>query len=287
MSRRTKRPSFRKDGYYPISETGNKGDRLAHDARICYPHPMTPLTGKPARIGFAGCPPEDRFSELARRFGPVEWIDLDNVYPLAERWSERVLPANVCAIVKRIVDNALGQPLDAVLFDEGYGKCDHARAAAAVIAHRLDVPVVRTRNENRAGHGTPLCDSGLPVLDKAERILAGLARTPAPPDLPPVAPPAAVWGVPASDFEFYRLFPDGTRLLGWFRCLENRTPADEELELEVDPSVPTVFFAQTFCHKNVLAKELASRHRGLYVDMDGGLTASVRAKVETFLKFHV
>jgi hypothetical protein len=158
---------------------------------------------------------------------------------------------------------------------------------ATILEDRLDIPVLRTRNDNLKGRGTPLCDSNLPLLKKAERILDGLTDTTHPPDLEPVVPPAALWGVPASDFELYKLFPDKTRLIGWFRCLENRTPADESLELSVDPDVPTVFFSQAFCHKNILAKHLAARYNGLYVDMDGTLTASVRAKVETFLRFNV
>ena len=239
------------------------------------------------KIGFVGCPPNQEVERLERKYDAVEWIDLDNSYAMAERWSERVLPANVCAIVKRIVDNSLGLQLDQILFDEGYGKCDHARAAATLLTNRLEIPILRTRNADLTGFGTPICDSGLALREKAERILGSLPGAPPPCELAPVEPRVAVWGVPASDFEFYDLFPDGTRLLGWFRCLENRTPADEGLELQLIPKLPTVFFSQTFCHKNVLAKELATRHGGLYVDIDGGLTASGRAKVETYLKFHV
>jgi hypothetical protein len=239
------------------------------------------------RIGFVGCPPEAQFAALNERYGSVEWVDLDKAYPQREPASSPLLPANVCAIIKRVVDNALGLTLDAILFDEGYGKCDHARAAGQLLAAILKAPLIRTRNDNRHGRGTPIADSALPLFEKAERILSELIDRGPPPKLPACTPPAAIWGVPAADFELYRLFPDGTRLLGWFRCLENRTPAHEELELEVIPQVPTVFFAQTFCHKNILAKDLARRFNGLYVDMDGVLTQSTRAKIETFLRFNV
>ncbi|MBW1810575.1 MAG: hypothetical protein JRJ87_20450 [Deltaproteobacteria bacterium] len=244
---------------------------------------MSPVS----RIGFVGCPTQEGFSSLIKAGHEVELVDLDNFHPQAERWSARLLPANVCAIIKRIVDNALSLDLDVILFDEGYGKCDHARAAAAVCQEHLDIPVVRTRNDNLTGHGTEICDSRLPVIEKAERILDNLIKPEPFEAVRLVKPPAALWGVPASDFELYKLFPDGTRLLGWFRCLENLTPADTALELEVDPNVPTVFFAQTFCHKNILAKELARKYSGLYVDMDGAITASAKAKIETFLRFYV
>jgi hypothetical protein len=242
---------------------------------------------KPVRVGFVGCPSELGFEAVRRRFERIEWVDLDNLHEKSTPHSAQLLPANVCSIIKRIVDNALSLDLKAVLFDEGYGKCDNARSAAALLEDRLDIPVLRTRNDNKEGRGTPLCDSALPLVEKAEKILDSLTDTNPPPDLGPVDPPAALWGVPASDFDLYKLFPPGTRLIGWFRCLENRTPADESLELSVDPDVPTVFFSQTFCHKNILAKDLAAQYNGLYVDMDGTLTSSVRAKVETFLRFNV
>ena len=244
---------------------------------------MSPVT----RIGFVGCPTQEGFSTIVEDGDEAEFIDLDNFHPQAERWSARLLPANVCTIIKRIVDNALSLELDAILFDEGYGKCDHARAAAAVCQEHLDIPIVYTRNDNLAGHGTPICDSRLPVIEKAERILDNLIKPEPFEGAKVVNPPVALWGVPASDFKLYTLFPDGTRLLGWFRCLENRTPADVALELEVDANIPTVFFAQTFCHKNILAKELARKYAGLYVDIDGAITASVIAKIETFLHFNV
>jgi hypothetical protein len=243
--------------------------------------------GKAARAGFVGCPSELGFEAVRKRFERIEWVDLDNYHEQSTRHSAEVLPANVCSIIKRIVDNALSFDLQAILFDEGYGKCDNARAVATLLEDRLDIPVLRTRNDSLEGRGTPLCDSDLPLLEKAEKILDGLTDTAPPPHLEPIDPPVALWGVPASDFDLYKLFPDGTRLIGWFRCLENRTPADESLELSVDPDVPTVFFSQAFCHKNILAKDLAAQYNGLYVDMDGTLTSSIRAKVETFLRFNV
>lgn len=235
-------------------------------------------------IGFAGCPPEDRL----RKHKNVRLMDLDNHYEGVEKVSETLLPANTCTIIKRILDNALGLYPDLVIIDEGYGKCHHAGAVADILTGIMDIPVIKTRNDNTVGTGTPLCDSDLPPRSKAELILDGLTGSPSPPDFgTPASPPAAVWGVPASDFRLYDLFPDGTRLLGWFRCLENRTPADRDMELYVEPDVPTVFFAQSFCHKNITAKDLARGYAGLYVDIDGSMSNSVRAKIEAFLEFKV
>lgn len=233
------------------------------------------------RIGFVGCPPEEA---LAPRRAE-ELIDLDNLIPGVEPRSESLLPKTTCRIVRRILDNALALDLHEIVIDEGYGKCDSARGLAELLQGLLDIPILRTQNENRRGSGTPICDSDLPVPRKIELILDGLLR-PHKLNLQPEAKPrAAIWGVPAADLSLYELFPEGAQVLGWTRCLENRTPADWKLEMHVPEGVPTVFFAQTFCPKNIVAKHLARRHNGLHVDADGALWQPVRAKIEAFLKF--
>ena len=65
------------------------------------------------------------------------------------------------------------------------------------------------------------------------------------------------WGVPPNDLSILEIFPDSTHVFGWSRCVEAKNPANIELEMMVDENLPTVFFAQTFCAKNQLAKYLA------------------------------
>lgn len=234
-------------------------------------------------VGFVGWPAEDALEQ----FKGAELLDLDNSYPDVQLVSGEDLPNNVCHIIKRIVSNALALPLRAVVIDDGPGKCDMAGMAGRMLADRLDIPVIFAPNAGKKGSGTRISDSTLPTVEKARRILDGLTIPVKTDDLVYESkPPAAVWGVPAADLRLYDLFPDGARLLGWFRCLENRTPDNEELEREILPGVPTVFFAQTFCHKNILAKHLAKVHVGLYVDADGVITGSVKAKIEAFLRFN-
>jgi hypothetical protein len=216
-----------------------------------------------------------------------ELVDLDNLYPDVPSRNEIVLPRTTCRIIKRIYDNALAMELDEIVFDEGYGKCDFARAVASILESRLAIPIRRTRNLSMDGHGTPISDSTLPLSEKVEAILDDFVRPTERSLTPELNPPVALWGVPCSDFSLYDLFPDGTRILGWTRCFENRTPADEELEQVADPNIPTVFFAQAFCHKNALAKHLADKYGGLYFDIDGSVTLPIRAKVEAFLRFRV
>ena len=92
------------------------------------------------------------------------------------------------------------------------------------------------------------------------------------------------WGVPPNDLEILRLFPDTTHVYGWTRCVEAGTPADLELEMFVDENVPTVFYAQAFCAKAQLAKYLADKYNGLYIDIDDYASNSIKAKVEAFLR---
>ncbi|MCK4546742.1 MAG: hypothetical protein KAW17_04785 [Candidatus Eisenbacteria sp.] len=214
-------------------------------------------------------------------------VDLDNLYPGVPVSSDSVLPRTTCRIIRRIYDNALFMNLDEIVIDEGYGKCDSARAIASILEDRLPIPVRRTRNVSSEGRGTPVSDSALALREKVEMILSDFVRPVERSVIAEPHPAVAVWGVPCSDFLLYDLFPDGTKILGWTRCFENRTPADDELEQMIDPAVPTVFFAQMFCHKNALAKHLAGVHGGLYLDIDGQVTLPIRAKVEAFLHFRV
>jgi hypothetical protein len=235
------------------------------------------------RIGFVGCPPEEAIAPRRAE----ELIDLDNLVPEVEPRSESLLPRTTCRIIRRILDNALALDLDEIVIDEGYGKCDAARGLAQLLEDMMDIPILRTQNDNREGAGTPICDSDLPLRRKMELILEGLVRpSHAPAPLrPEPKPPAAIWGVPAADLSIYELLPDGSQLLGWIRCLENRTPSHWEMEMYVPQGVPTVFFAQTFCPKNLVAQHLARKHDGLHVDVDGVLSQPVRAKIEAFLRF--
>ena len=92
--------------------------------------------------------------------------------------------------------------------------------------------------------------------------------------------------MPPRDFSILAPFPDSTHIYGWTRCMENKTPADLELEAYCNPAVPTVFFAQSFCAKTALAKHLAARHpkTALWVDCDVSAGSSARAKIEAFLE---
>ncbi|MEW6502067.1 MAG: hypothetical protein ACOY8P_02485 [Thermodesulfobacteriota bacterium] len=237
------------------------------------------------RAGIVGVPPRAVIAALNEQ--GVEILDLDE--PLVRANLESAtpfLPTVYCAILRTAVVNALALPLDAIFIDTGAGKCDAARYTARILAQRLAIPVIATENTDQERLGNPISASGLPLLAKLQRITAGVRVAAPPADPPPfAAPTASFWGVPPRDFSILELFPNTTHVHGWTRCMENKTPADHELETEMDATVPTVFFAQSFCAKTALARHLAGRHpHGLYLDLDAHTTSSAKAKIEAFLE---
>ncbi len=242
---------------------------------------------RPKRVGIVGVPPLAVITRLNRRGAQI--IDLDEPQARApmDQTATR-MPRAYCAILRTVVLNCMHLRLDQVYIDIGPGKCDGALHIAEIISDMLKIPVIRTRNQDRQAFGHPLCQSRLPLPEKFRRIAQGVqsaASYPSPSGLPSCVPRCGFWGVPPRDFSWLALFPDTTHIFGWTRCMENKTPADIGLEQLTDPTIPTVFFSQSFCAKSALAWHLAARHpRSLVVDCDVSASASTRAKIEAFLE---
>lgn len=243
---------------------------------------------KISRAGIVGMPPRALIRRLHAQ--GVQIYDLDEPQAAAGpgvlESAAPFLPQVYCAILRTVVGNAINLTLDAIFIDTGTGKCDGARYTARILGQALTIPVISCCNQDQERLGHPLCRGRLPLLEKLRRITAGV-KNPDPPAtrLPPCAPTAGFWGVPPRDFAILELFPDTTHVYGWSRCLENKTPADHELEAYSNPAVPTVFFAQSFCPKTALARFLAERHpSALYLDADTHTSGSARAKIQAFFE---
>lgn len=232
-------------------------------------------------IGYWGCPSRQVISKVARTYPYDEFIDLD-VNMNAP--SSGLVPDAYCQIVTNIVDNALHlrQNIRLIVASVGEDKCDGGRFAALILKD-LGFPIMEVRNTETEREPLTISTSGLPLLEKVNRIMDGVV-SPNPKRYPEVQPTHGFWGVPPHDMRLLELFPNTTHVYGWTRCVEAGVPGDLELEMFVDPSVPTVFYTQTFCQKTVLAKYLAEKYDGLYIDCDGPLTNSVIAKVTAFIK---
>ncbi|MFU8818995.1 MAG: hypothetical protein ACNA74_04630 [Desulfurivibrio sp.] len=248
--------------------------------------PDLELTGL-KNVGIVGVPPRALIARLTA--AGVRISDLDALLVEADFGrTAALLPQVYCGILRTVVLNALhlAASLDAIIVDIGPGKCDGARYTADILRRALKVPVITCQNLDRQRLGNPICRSRLPLMEKLQRITAGvLEAQPSPEPLPSCPPGAGFWGVPPRDFSLLELFPANTHVYGWSRCMENKTPADHQLEIHCRPEIPTVFFAQSFCPKTALARYLADRHpQALYLDADLHCGGSAKAKLQAFLE---
>lgn len=236
------------------------------------------------RVGIVGVPPLAVIAELNRRGDLIVDLDEPQVAAPMDQTATRI-PRVYCAILRTVVLNCLHLRLDRVYIDVGPGKCDGALHVAEVLADMLAIPVIPTRNQDMQPFGTPLCTAPIPLMDKFRRITRSVQSAAAHAPLPVCTPVCGFWGVPPRDFSLLAPFPDATHVFGWTRCMENKTPADLDLERQFDPDIPTVFFAQSFCAKSALAQHLAAKHpRALAIDCDVTPGSSTRAKIEAFLE---
>lgn len=248
--------------------------------------PTIPSSWK--RIGIVGMPPVAMVRFFHKR--GMEIIDLDEprgIITLDETAS--LIPRVYCAVLRTVILNALReQCLDGVVVDTGPGKCDGALYVADILS-QLHLPVRTVTNLDSTRLGSSISESALPLPEKMSRITRSVL-SPEGAALPagatsPCHATAGFWGVPPHDFSLLSLFPDTTHIFGWARCMENKTPADHALERIINPAIPMVFFAQSFCAKTALARKLAGEHpKALMVDCDVRSGGSVRAKIEAFLE---
>lgn len=233
-------------------------------------------------IGIWGYPDPEVFLQIRQKFPDHKIIDLDVNYDMP---NSGILPEAYCRIIKNILDNAIAlkDNLSIIVAAVGEEKCDSGRFAARILED-LGFNVVQTHyNESKNSFPTPISTSNLPLKDKIVTIMDNLIEK-VDLNLVEVKPEFGFWGVAPNDLSFLELFPDTTHVYGWTRCVEAGRPADMDMEMFVDENVPTVFFAQTFCAKMQLAKYLAKKYDGLYVDVDDRASNSVRAKIEAFIK---
>ena len=236
------------------------------------------------RVGIVGVPPLAIIQDINRKGDSIIDLDEPQVHAPIDQSATRI-PRVYCAILRTVVLNCLHLHLDRVYIDVGPGKCDCALHVAEILEDMLPVPVIRTRNQDTHAFGYPLCTSRMPLVEKFNRITKGVQSATPYPERDPCVPQCGFWGVPPRDFSLLTPFPDTTHIFGWTRCMENKTPANLEMERAFDPHVPTVFFSQSFCAKSALAKHLAAKHpRAIAIDCDVTAGSSTRAKIEAFLE---
>lgn len=235
------------------------------------------------KIGFWGYPHPEVISRIKSEYPDVQWFDLDIDLGIPEA---NILPESYCKIIKQIINNALyyREELIKIVAPIGKDKCDSGWFAAQLLRD-MGFEVEETKFETfEYRKPVSISTSNLPLYDKVTTITANIVEPVIWENYIQCQPKFGFWGVPPNDLSVLKLFPDETHIYGWTRCVEAGVPADIELEMYVEPDVPTVFYAQAFCAKAQLAKYLANKYNGLYIDIDDYATNSIKAKIEAFLR---
>ena len=237
-------------------------------------------------IAFWGYPKKDIIAKAKADFPGADWVDLDIDYGYPD---SKFLPENYCTIMKNIFNNAfyLKDRIIKILAPIGKDKCDSAYFASEILK-QYGFNIVQTIFEDKCPDiskiNVPISKSNLPLRKKVELITKNIVEQKDYSDLVQVKPTFGFWGVPPNDLSILELFPDSTICYGWIRAVEAGYPGDFELETYVDPGIPTIFFTQAFCSKTQLAKYLANKYEGLFIDIDTIPSNSSKAKLEAFLK---
>lgn len=232
------------------------------------------------QIGFWGYPNPEIIANIKNEYPNAEWLDLDIDFGAEDKC---ILPDAYCKIIKNIVNNSFKFKPTKIVAPIGKDKCDSGWFVAQILReYGFDV-VESIYEQKEKRNEINISTSNLPLFEKIETITNNII-TPQKYNFEQCKAQFGFWGVPPNDMEILKLFPNNTHVYGWTRCVEAGTPADIELEMFVEDDVPTVFYSQSFCAKAQLAKYLANKYNGLYIDIDDYASNSIKAKIEAFLR---
>ena len=237
-------------------------------------------------IAFWGYPQKALIKEYKEKYPSASWVDLDIDYNYPNL---KFTPDAYCTIIKNIINNAfyLKDKIIVILAPIGKDKCDSAYFVSEILKQEgfnIVTSVFENKCENVNSLKLPISKSNLPLKEKIELITKNIYEQKDYSNLIEVQPKFGFWGVPPNDLSILDIFPNETEVFGWTRAVEAGYPGDWEIETFVNPNLPTVFFTQAFCSKTNVAKYLANKYQGLYIDIDTIPTNSAKAKIEAFLK---
>ncbi len=234
-------------------------------------------------IGFWGVPKQEIIEEYKNKYPNHKFVDLCMLYGAKKT---NILPDTTCKIISNIMDNAIffKDNIESIIASVGMEKCDSGRFVARILKD-MGFNVIQSVNETYQDekYELPISTSNLPLRDKITQITANIIRQDNA-QYQYCEPQFGFWGVPPNDFSFLELFPNETHVFGWTRCVEAKRPADTDLEMYVQEDLPTIFFAQTFCNKMQIAKYLAKKYGGLFIDVDDYANNSTKAKIQAYMR---
>lgn len=232
-------------------------------------------------IGFWGYPNPELVKQIKEQYPNSQWVDLDIDFGNPDK---EILPKSYCKIIKNIVNNAIAIKPMKILAPIGKDKCDSGWFVSKVLTDMGFDCITSIYETLEPRKEIRVCTSNLPLIEKFDTIMNNVIDGIPDKEYSQVKAEFGFWGVPPNDYEILKLFPNTTHIYGWTRCTEAGVPADIDLEMFVEPDVPTVFYAQAFCAKTQLAKYLADKYNGLYIDVDDYINNSIKAKIEAFLR---
>ncbi len=237
-------------------------------------------------IAFWGYPRKELIKKTKDEYANALWVDLDIDYNYPDL---KLLPDNYCTIIKNIYNNSmfLKDRIIKILAPIGKDKCDSAYFLSELLKEEGFIvieSIFEDKCPNYNALNLPISKSNLPLKKKIELITKNIYEQKDYSDLKSVKPSFGFWGVPPNDLNLLDIFPDNTEVFGWSRAVEAGYPGDWGIETFVKENLPTVFFTQAFCSKTLVAKHLANKYQGLFVDVDTIPTNSIKAKIEAFIK---
>ncbi len=237
-------------------------------------------------IAFWGYPQPNLINKAKKDYPNAEFVDLDIDFGYPNL---KLAPDNYCTIIKNILNNAfyLKDKIIKILAPIGKDKCDSGFFVSEILKQE-GFDIVQSIFEEKCPDISelklPISKSNLPLKEKVELITKNIIEEKDYSTLKTTKASFGFWGVPPNDLDILNLFPNETEVFGWLRAVEAKYPGDFDIEAFVEADLPTVFFCQAFCSKTILAKQLANKYNGLFIDIDSIPTNSAKAKIEAFLK---
>ncbi len=239
------------------------------------------------RVGFWGQPDQGTMDIFRRHH--FKFIDLD--IPCERHQSPVFIPQTTCHIIQDIMANAyeLKNCLDFLIATTGPDKCEQGRNVAAILANE-GFQVINATNTNTWPLRPPLISNAAgPLGPRVNRIMELIYKPLSKEEEAyyrerQITKPSFIFhGVPPRDLSLLDNFPPHTRIEGWTKLVELGIPGRIDLEWQVFPHIPTVFFTQSFCHKEFLAAYWAKKTGGLHIEAHANVTNSTEAKLQAFL----
>lgn len=247
---------------------------------------LTQQGDRTKKIGFFG-QPDQKTMDIFNQAG-YDFLDLDINSSNPNR---KMVPEVTCHIIQDIVNNALfyQDQLDYIICTTSADKCDQGRNTMHLLSN-LNFKLIDASNFNSKKLREPIISQAYGSLKKRIVRIMELVYNPLTKEeieyykAHQCESQFNFHGVPPRDIDLLENFPDKTHIEGWIKLVEMGIPSRVDLEWKIEKDVPTIFYTQSFCNKQMMAQFYANKTNGLYLDGHESVTGSMKAKLEAFLR---